>query len=85
MWKTTARRTSERPSFTKVEQIGQRGVLLHPNQWVALETPATEVLYGGGKSFLMREAAISWCADIPRLQVYLFRRHSGDLITYHHL
>jgi hypothetical protein len=64
MWKTTARRTSERPSFTKVEQIGHRDVLLHPNQWVALETPATEVLYGGaggGKSFLMREAAISWC------------------------
>jgi hypothetical protein len=52
---------------------------------VALETPATEVLYGGGKSFLMREAAISWCADIPRLQVYLFRRPSGDLITFHHL
>jgi hypothetical protein len=65
MWKTTARRqTSAQPSSRRDAQIGQRRVKLHLNQSVALETPATEVLYGGaggGKSFLMREAAISRC------------------------
>ena len=64
MWKTTARRqTSAQPSSRRDAQIGQRRVKLHLNQSVALETPATEVLYGagGGKSFLTREAAISWC------------------------
>lgn len=31
----------------------------------------------------MRIAAISWCYDIPGLQVYIFRRISGDLIKNH--
>lgn len=60
---------------------------LHPKQGEALNTPATEVLYGGaaggGKSFLMRVAAILWCAAIPGLQVYIFRRLRDDLIKNH--
>lgn len=60
---------------------------LHYKQGQALNTPATEVLYGGaaggGKSHLMRAAAIMWCASIPKLQVYLFRRISSDLIKNH--
>ena len=31
----------------------------------------------------MRSAAISWCYAIPGLQVYIFRRISGDLIKNH--
>ena len=60
---------------------------LHAKQGVALQTRATEVLYGGaaggGKSFLMRSVAILWCASIPGLQVYLFRRLRDDLIKNH--
>jgi hypothetical protein len=60
---------------------------LHPKQWVAFETPATEILYGGaaggGKSHVMRIAAIVWCAAIAGLQVYLFRRIREDLIKNH--
>ncbi|ADJ21982.1 protein of unknown function DUF264 [Hyphomicrobium denitrificans ATCC 51888] len=60
---------------------------LHPKQALALETDATEVLYGGaaggGKSHLMRVAATLWCSAIPGLQVYLFRRVREDLIKNH--
>lgn len=60
---------------------------LHPKQWAAFESPATEVLFGGaaggGKSHVMRVAAIVWCAAIPGLQVYLFRRLYDDLIKNH--
>ena len=60
---------------------------LHPRQGDALTTAATEVLYGGaaggGKSHLMRAAAIAWCAAIPGLQVYLFRRVREDLLRNH--
>ncbi len=60
---------------------------LHPKQGVALESRATEMLFGGsvggGKSHVMRVAAILWCAAIPGLQVYLFRRISDDLIKNH--
>lgn len=62
-------------------------IKLHDKQCVAFTTPATEVLYGGaaggGKSFLMRAAAISWCTEIPGLQIYLFRRLLPDLIKNH--
>lgn len=38
---------------------------------------------GGGKSYLMRAAAIFWCMQIPHLQCYLFRRLLPDLIKTH--
>src|SRR3972149_10897317 len=60
---------------------------LHPKQAVAFQTRATEVLYGGaaggGKSHLMRVAAIVWCTAISGLQVYLFRRIRDDLVKNH--
>ena len=60
---------------------------LHEKQGIALETEATEVLYGGaaggGKSHLMRVAAIAWCSAINGLQVYLFRRIRDDLVKNH--
>lgn len=60
---------------------------LHDKQGIAFDTEATEVLYGGaaggGKSHLMRVAAITWCASIPGLQVYLFRRIRDDLVKNH--
>lgn len=60
---------------------------LHARQTEAFHTTATEVLYGGaaggGKSHLMRVAAIVWCAEIAGLQVYLFRRLSDDLFKNH--
>jgi hypothetical protein len=62
-------------------------VHLHPKQWIAFLTEATEVLFGGaagpGKSHLMRIAAIVWCSNIPGLQVYLFRRIREDLYKNH--
>jgi hypothetical protein len=60
---------------------------LHPKQMAAFESIATEILYGGaaggGKSHLMRVAAIIWCTAIAGLQVYLFRRIKDDLIKNH--
>ena len=60
---------------------------LHPRQGAALLSPATEILYGGaaggGKSHLMRVAAILYAVEIHGLQVYLFRRISEDLVKNH--
>ena len=60
---------------------------LHHKQSIALDTEATEVLYGGaaggGKSHLIRVAAVIWCAAIAGLQVYLFRRVREDLLKNH--
>lgn len=60
---------------------------LHPRQGTALLSDAVEILYGGaaggGKSHLMRVAAIIWCVAIAGLQVYVFRRIYLDLIKNH--
>lgn len=60
---------------------------LHQRQSFAFESRATEILYGGaaggGKSHLLRAASIVWCATIPGLQVYIFRRLSDDLTKNH--
>lgn len=70
-----------------MSQLERLDLHLHPKQGEALLTRATEVLYGGaaggGKSHLIRVAAILWCAAIPGLQVYLFRRIRDDLIKNH--
>lgn len=53
----------------------------------ALQSPATEILYGGaaggGKSYFMRALAIILCGLVPGLNVYLFRRIYDDLIKNH--
>lgn len=70
-----------------MSRSAELNLTLHPRQGDALRTGATEVLYGGaaggGKSHLMRVAAIIWCAAIPGLQVYLFRRIRDDLVKNH--
>lgn len=60
---------------------------LHPKQLIAYNSQATEILYGGAaggaKSHLMRVCAVSWCMNVPGLQVYLFRRIRDDLVKNH--
>ena len=67
--------------------MAQKTLTLHPKQGRAFVSTATEILYGGaaggGKSHLMRVAAIAWCFAIPGLQVYLFRRTHPDLLKNH--
>ncbi len=60
---------------------------LHPKQLMVLNSPASEILYGGstraGKSFLSRWALIYWCTRIPGLQCDIFRLHFDDVIGNH--
>lgn len=60
---------------------------LHQQQGRAIMSRATEVLYGGaaggGKSHMMRAAAIKWCLEVPGLQVYFFRRLYPELVATH--
>ncbi len=60
---------------------------LFRQQSLAIDCPATEVLYGGaaggGKSHLLRACLITWAATIPGLQLYLFRRLYPDLVRNH--
>ncbi len=68
-------------------EAGLQNIKLHRVQELAVRSIGTEQLYGGaaggGKSHLMRCAAVGWCSTIPGLQVYLFRRLSGDLYKNH--
>lgn len=70
-----------------MSQLAPLNLHLHLRQGEAFLTTATELLYGGaaggGKSHLMRIAAVIWCAAIAGLQVYLFRRIREDLIKNH--
>lgn len=78
--------TARRSSLSSTSQDALN-LKLHAKQWEAFETDATEVLYGGaaggGKSHLIRIAAIVWCSSVPGLQFYLFRRIRDDLIKNH--
>lgn len=69
------------------EADAELNINLHEKQKVAFDSEATEILYGGaaggGKSHLMRMAALTWCSEIPGLQVYLFRRIRDDLVKNH--
>lgn len=70
-----------------MSQSAEINLRLHPKQGEAFQSEATEILYGGaaggGKSHLMRCAAVTWCSEIPGLQVYLFRRIKDDLQKNH--
>ncbi len=70
-----------------MSQLAKIDLGLHHRQGDAFQSLATEILYGGaaggGKSHLMRVAAIVWCAAIAGLQVYLFRRIREDLQKNH--
>jgi hypothetical protein len=63
------------------------GLKLWPKQQSALDSPATELLYGGaagsGKSHFFRAAAITWAHEIQGLQIYFFRRELPDLYKNH--
>jgi len=60
---------------------------LYPKQRTALASTANEILYGGaaggGKSHLLRAAALFYASVIPNLQVYLFRRTYPSLLKNH--
>lgn len=62
---------------------------LWPKQGKAFLSKATELFYGGagggGKSHLLRVAAIGWCLDVPGLKIGIFRRTFADLWENHML
>jgi hypothetical protein len=63
-------------------------VMLHDGpQTRAFLSPATEILYGGaaggGKSYLIRVALITWAMLVGGLQCYLFRRTFPELNKNH--
>lgn len=62
-------------------------LVLHRKQGLALNTPATELGYGGaaggGKSHLGRAASLIFGFDVPGLQSFLFRRQHNELVKNH--
>ena len=60
---------------------------LHDRQAEAYFSLANEILYGGaaggGKSHLMRCLSIVLAMNVPKIQIYLFRRHYADLFKNH--
>lgn len=60
---------------------------LWPRQIEALNTPATELLFGGasrgGKSHFARVALVGWCLAIPKLQCTLIRKKFQDILDNH--
>lgn len=58
-----------------------------PKQQMMHSCPANEILYGGaagpGKSHAIRHEALLWAVEIPKLQVYLFRRTYPELEKNH--
>jgi hypothetical protein len=60
---------------------------LHNKQTLVLASRATEVFFGGalggGKSFLVRALSILYCAEVPGLQVFLFRRTFPEVRQTH--
>ena len=60
---------------------------LHDRQLQALNTDATELLFGGatsgGKSHFVRVALILWCTAIEGLQCLLIRKNSEDVRLNH--
>lgn len=60
---------------------------LHPRQLQALDTEATDILFGGqsegGKSHFLRCALITYCLDIPNLQCALIRKKFADIANNH--
>ena len=60
---------------------------LHPRQLQALNTKATELLFGGatrgGKSYFTRVALILWCTWVPGLQCLVLRKYYEDVIQNH--
>jgi hypothetical protein len=67
------------------------GIVLHgdlwPKQIEALESEATEILYGGatrcGKSHFARVQMIAGCLNIPNLQCTLIRKKFQDILDNH--
>jgi hypothetical protein len=66
-------------------------ITLHKKQMFVLRTlmdgVANEILWGGaaggGKSFMLRAIAIIFAMEVPRCNIYLFRRTVKDLIATH--
>ena len=66
-------------------------LVLHKKQMFVLKTlidgVANEILWGGaaggGKSFMLRAIAIIFAMEVPKCNIYLFRRTVKDLIATH--